>query len=1788
MRAFALLLTLSAPPLVAAFSSGGGSGKDNNGLPFLQSCDALTVCVPVCPGNDGCGTADALGVYSFGTKNGDTSYEPDSLIPMEVAHRLSNPGLALPYPPAHQSHVRTLVCDSSISPPRTIQGKRNAGALTLGNETAKYLGVLMYAVDRFETKVGTWEVALDATTRFWTPPDPGCGGHALMHADAELKSYRERFIFRAPPPGTGPLTFRVLVKQGETNKGAFYWPSTVDTAAASSVSLSPSWGVAGGDLVLTEAATDDDDVTAPGTVHWIRAASTAIDWAGPQSCAQVCTDYGLSCDEAALLDANSEGALLPKLEYDYVCMPPLLAGCNGAPRMSGLGDGFCWYRDESCNDGAPPPSACEEVPLADYTTNIRLCPCAGADARRSLLSSRASSSPDQTSEERRMAHEKETARLRAAAERAATEIATAGGCPNAKRALSQKDRPGKPSVLDSAAACPSARAQLIALHGGLESATADEAYAFDEISAFVDHLSSSFGESPSAATSDLMDGDVLVDAVGRGSDNDDDDDGGGGGGDAEDAEHDVQWYERDNRSNGGGDGGVRRSLMEALRDTLVLSRTRALDVVAVGVLSVGGLALVGRTWRHMGRRARGGAASMVFSLVSGGGGPQSVSAHNWMGGAKRGRGASATPPCPKKSDLHPHVRVNRGQPFNYMWSSGHGGPTWTVLVKASDEDKLKLNRPSMLMQYLYEAPAWAKARYQSDYWQKFHLGYTEPRKAGSATKQFYQNWGYEEVANAQRQDPIAPVMMSRNVENFWSHDKARYHQVWKMPKKHMRFDDRAAYTNPKWPWIQAVWRVSIRGHLPRQYHVQRIEAPRTVLLGPHILHFQWRGYTGCVDVDVLPDDRVVQNTSRQMLGYEQPGGLTFVRFDHTAFDVGTYRMTGYNPGACAFGGCKRKVGSRGCMIMPPAGKVNTNGETPEEVLSNLKRMTIRPFRKQRAHAFVCTPLTLPPDVEFREERNLPIWGDSPNLAECKADRIEAAQAEEPPGSQVCYILTYTMGGPFYGAWHRTQTSPHDGRVGEPWTTSEDPRDETFYSTMYLKRKDWRFDGPECGADCGPVPRPPAWRFLDKCISCDDALRNTNETYLANHVPSWTIASKCEMCNREEVALHSPPSPPPMPPCMQTGCDDVPPPPGGPFATCEAQRLSTQNCQARREGTLSDGYCHLTCGVCNRCPPSAPPPSPPPVPPPCEQFCIDTEPPKTWRLNSCAAWKAELLADVEAGPLHPDEVEVGYCKHRYAKGAGVFPPQEVISDYYCQASCGGCTPCLPTPPPPLAPPSPPPAPPMAPKPGPSPPPPMPPAPPPGRPCACARWCTIWRRGGKIPWAIKCQANYKFAICCGCDQCASLHPPPPVTAAAPPATPLPLAPPPSPSMPPAWSYAGCHWVRSVDVNIGDFYSTPRIIVRPEWYPHLNESDVLALAMQRCADAGDGCDTLKGDGTSFVGWKGLTKPPDKCTYNPGRRQRGGWANEHHCVTYTKVCLPPSPPAPPPTPLPPVLPPSSTWASPPLPPTTPPPPPSPPPPSPPPPSPAPPPETPPNPFPRAPPPPPETPHPQPPSSPPAQPSPPPSPSPLPPPASPAPFGIAGCGDGTFCCVVIFAGGAAEQCDPVTVWDLSGWAHPGGPFVQASRMCGTVRHSWLSKTGAHSSMKSLNPTLPETAPGGSAGVGGLIGGGVAVGTYTDPMCPSQPPPSPPLPPAPPPPLFPPAVPYGSPETPPPPPCLPPSPLSPPPPPPSPLKLPPPPPSPPPPSPPPPPPPPAVPKSCDINVGALRCPRPTHTRQRTA
>ena len=432
---------------VAGFSEGGGNGDDDDGTPFLQACDAIYLCEPLCPvGMTAVAPPVRSSAYHFGTADGTVSYYPGQLIPFEL-------------------NVTS----------RTIPGKRDAGNTTAGNETAKYLGLLLYAVDEHERKVGSWEIPLESDGKFWLPPDPACEGRSLMHADAELKGYQERFVFRAPPLGTGTITFRVLVKQGETNKGAFYWPWTRETEAATT--MRPAFGEPGGDLVVSEALAVDDssmELDETAVIQWLQANPVAHGWE-PQPCTTVCEAAGLRCDEAALRSAGSSATgLLEGVQNSYLCTPPLLSGCDAAPRMSGIGDGLCWYRDaEQCP--ALTTNMCDEVPYNDYDTGVKLCACTSTVSRRRRTQNENTVSSQGAEKPRFLpAMELEIAARREAAERAAVKVAQAGGCPSARMALQR--RTDERSLLDSAAACPKAQALVVAARGGLLSSTADEAY----------------------------------------------------------------------------------------------------------------------------------------------------------------------------------------------------------------------------------------------------------------------------------------------------------------------------------------------------------------------------------------------------------------------------------------------------------------------------------------------------------------------------------------------------------------------------------------------------------------------------------------------------------------------------------------------------------------------------------------------------------------------------------------------------------------------------------------------------------------------------------------------------------------------------------------------------------------------------------------------------------------------------------------------------------------------------------------------------------------------------------------------------------------------------------------------------------------------------------------------------------------------------------------------------------------------------------------------------------------
>ena len=396
-------LLVAAAPLAVALSSGA------------KSCDAIDVCPGgVCPdGMELVGAPIRSAHYSLETSS--TSWSAGELITLEIKvtqrqiRSMRNAGALqcecqqtgqprerrCPGPKCRRcpgnmnldpNWVGMCDCGSEVGPTCTV-------TTTPVMETAKYLGLLMYAVkanDPLETKVGSWEQPVEAAPPFAPMEGESCEGKALVQTGAQKKRYTERFYFRAPPAGTGAIVFRVLLKQGETLGGSFYWPVV---AGGGADDPPPQAGVTGGDLELAEAA------AAPQPLEWVRGAAGL-------SCDEVCAAEDRGCDGGGFAGAASAQGLLEQVGDSYVCAPPLLSSCaNYAPTTSAGGDGWCWFADAAaCPETPAPQCNAQPPPEAGELSGLRFCPCTVGRRRLLRLSGDAPRAP---AEEEREEQEEE-------------------------------------------------------------------------------------------------------------------------------------------------------------------------------------------------------------------------------------------------------------------------------------------------------------------------------------------------------------------------------------------------------------------------------------------------------------------------------------------------------------------------------------------------------------------------------------------------------------------------------------------------------------------------------------------------------------------------------------------------------------------------------------------------------------------------------------------------------------------------------------------------------------------------------------------------------------------------------------------------------------------------------------------------------------------------------------------------------------------------------------------------------------------------------------------------------------------------------------------------------------------------------------------------------------------------------------------------------------------------------------------------------------------------------------
>eukprot|EP00492_Amphilonche_elongata_P000540 TRINITY_DN1302_c0_g1_i1.p1 TRINITY_DN1302_c0_g1~~TRINITY_DN1302_c0_g1_i1.p1 ORF type:complete len:320 (+),score=54.93 TRINITY_DN1302_c0_g1_i1:223-1182(+) len=191
-----------------------------------------------------------------------------------------------------------------------------------------------------EVKVGTWE----ETDVF----QASCGGKAMTHREASVKNYHHILRWRAPLEGSGDVIFRVLLKQGATNGGFFYWPM-VD-----------------GDLMLLEGPSAD--LSFPGE-KWVAGNVE-------ETCTEICNGQMRYCDRSATLDGTLND--YNDVKSSLSCQIPLLSTCESSPPVRDS-DGYCWFenRDACSSQTGETTNICDakiQVPLGSE----RLCPCAQA------------------------------------------------------------------------------------------------------------------------------------------------------------------------------------------------------------------------------------------------------------------------------------------------------------------------------------------------------------------------------------------------------------------------------------------------------------------------------------------------------------------------------------------------------------------------------------------------------------------------------------------------------------------------------------------------------------------------------------------------------------------------------------------------------------------------------------------------------------------------------------------------------------------------------------------------------------------------------------------------------------------------------------------------------------------------------------------------------------------------------------------------------------------------------------------------------------------------------------------------------------------------------------------------------------------------------------------------------------------------------------------------------------------------------------------------------------------
>jgi len=202
------------------------------------------------------------------------------------------------------------------------------------------------------------------------------------------------------------------------------------------------------------------------------------------------------------------------------------------------------------------------------------------------------------------------------------------------------------------------------------------------------------------------------------------------------------------------------------------------------------------------------------------------------------------------------------------WTTGHPGTKACVLVfHASHESKSHVHDRGLCKQYIEEAPPEAfkwknNPRFKRMHWSCAHGQGKDNFKAGAKVDCPAKSWngGPEDYPDVYSR--IVPedddIYITR--ERGWNDPKFTDDEISKKSlfaytENSLQVDARAEYTNPRWPWIEAVHYFMINsppGLGAREWDTARFAITGKSGPGQYIMHSMWGGYTDAMDVDLFP------------------------------------------------------------------------------------------------------------------------------------------------------------------------------------------------------------------------------------------------------------------------------------------------------------------------------------------------------------------------------------------------------------------------------------------------------------------------------------------------------------------------------------------------------------------------------------------------------------------------------------------------------------------------------------------------------------------------------------------------------------------------------------------------------------------------------------------------------------------------------------------------------------------------------------------------------------------------